>query len=184
MAERVQFSDISTPIGMFRITYLGASVRVVDLLENGVPQTGLPNGAVRRGPPFPAASPPRQLREYFQGTRKEFDLEVEPDTASVFDRAVWKELREVPAGYTVTYGELAKRVGYSGAARAVGGAMRRNPIPIVIPCHRVVGQGERSPVSASGSGGSDGFSTTKELGPYARGRRKGRGPTVSERWTR
>jgi methylated-DNA-[protein]-cysteine S-methyltransferase len=141
MAERVQFSDISTPIGMFRITYLGASVRVVDLLENGVPQTGLPNGAVRRGPPFPAASPPRQLREYFQGTRKEFDLEVEPDTASVFDRAVWKELREVPAGYTVTYGELAKRVGYSGAARAVGGAMRRNPIPIVIPCHRVVGQG-------------------------------------------
>ncbi len=141
MAERVQFSDISTPIGMFRITYLGASVRVVDLLENGVPQTGLPNGAVRRGPPFPAASPPRQLREYFQGTRKEFDLAVEPDTASVFDRAVWKELREVPAGYTVTYGELAKRVGYSGAARAVGGAMRRNPIPIVIPCHRVVGQG-------------------------------------------
>jgi len=141
VAERVQFSDISTPIGMFRITYLGSSVRVVDLLENGVPQTGLPNGAVRRGPPFPAASPPSQLREYFRGTRKEFDLEVEPDTASVFDRAVWKELRAVPAGYTVTYGELAKRVGYSGAARAVGGAMRRNPIPIVIPCHRVVGEG-------------------------------------------
>jgi len=141
MAERVQFSDISSPIGMFRITYLGSSVRVVDLLENGVPQTGVPNGAVRRGPPFAAASPPRQLREYFQGTRKEFDLEVEPDTASAFDRAVWKELREVPAGYTVTYGELAKRVGYPGAARAVGGAMRRNPIPIIIPCHRVVGQG-------------------------------------------
>ena len=141
MAERLQFSDLSTPIGMFRIAYLGSSVQVVDLLENGVPQTGLPKGAVRRGPPFPAASPPRQLREYFQGTRKNFDLEVEPDTASAFDRAVWKELREVPSGYTVTYGELAKRVGYPGAARAVGGAMRRNPIPIVIPCHRVVGEG-------------------------------------------
>jgi len=141
MVEQVQFSDVPTAIGMFRITYLGSTVRVVDLLENGVPQTGLPNGAVRRNPPFPRASPPHQLREYFRGTRKDFDLEVDPDTASAFDRAVWQELRAVRAGHTVTYGELAKRVGYPGAARAVGGAMRRNPIPIVIPCHRVVGQG-------------------------------------------
>lgn len=141
MAATVQFSDVSTPIGMFRICYLGSTVRVVDLLEKGVNQTGVPAGAVRRNPPFPRASPPGQLREYFRGDRKDFDLEVEPDTASEFDRAIWKLLRAVPGGRTVTYGELAKRAGYPGAARAVGGAMRRNPIPIVIPCHRVVGEG-------------------------------------------
>lgn len=141
MGESVQFSDVSTPIGTFRVTYLGSSVRVVDLLEKGVNQTGVPAGAVRRNPPFPSNSPPRQLREYFRGERKDFDLEVEPDTASAFDREVWRLLRAVPAGYTVTYGGLAKKAGFPGAARAVGGAMARNPIPIVIPCHRVVGQG-------------------------------------------
>jgi methylated-DNA-[protein]-cysteine S-methyltransferase len=141
MEETLQFSDVSTPIGTFRITYLGATVRVVDLLEKGVAQTGVLPGAVRRNPPFPPGSPARQLRDYFRGERTEFDLEVEPDSASVFDRAVWRELRKVRAGYTVTYGELAKRVGHAGAARAVGGSMRRNPIPIVIPCHRCVGIG-------------------------------------------
>jgi len=137
----LEFSDISTQIGTFRITYLGSSVRVVDLLEKGVDQTGVPTGAIRRNPPFPEGSPARQLREYFRGERRDFEVAVEPDTASSFDRAVWAELRKVRAGHTVTYGELARRVGYPGAARAVGGAMRRNPIPIVIPCHRVVGQG-------------------------------------------
>jgi len=141
MDESLQFSDVSTQIGTFRITYSGSTVRVVDLLEKGVNQTGLPNGAVRRNPPFPAGSPPRQLREYFRGERRDFELKVDPDSASVFDRAVWEELVTVRAGRTVSYGELARRVGYAGAARAVGGAMRRNPIPIVIPCHRVVGHG-------------------------------------------
>jgi len=140
MDESLQFSDVSTQIGTFRITYFGSTVRVVDLLEKGVNQTGLPNGAVRRNPPFPAGSPPRQLREYFRDERRDFELKVDPDSASAFDRAVWEELVTVRAGRTVTYGELARKVGYPGAARAVGGAMRRNPIPIVIPCHRVVGE--------------------------------------------
>jgi len=141
MAEPLEFSDVPTPIGMFRVTYLGETVRVVDLLEKGVHQTGVPPGAVRRNPPFRAETPPRQLRDYFRGERKNLSVSVEPDTASEFDRAVWKALLAVPAGQTVTYGELAKRAGHPGAARAVGGAMRRNPIPIIIPCHRVVGQG-------------------------------------------
>ena len=141
MDDTLQFSDVSTQIGTFRIIYAGTAVRVVDLLEKGVAQTGIPNGALRRNPPFPPGHPARQLREYFRGDRRDFDLKVEPDSASEFDRAVWKELKTVRAGTTVTYGELARRVGYAGAARAVGGAMRRNPIPIVIPCHRVVGQG-------------------------------------------
>ena len=140
MTDRLEFSDVTTPIGTFRIVYQGGSVRVVDLLENGLPQSGLPLGADRRKPPFPSASPPRQLQEYFRGDRAEFDVDVAPDSTSAFDRRVWGLLRQVPAGQTVTYGELARRSGFGGAARAVGGAMRRNPIPIVIPCHRVVGK--------------------------------------------
>jgi methylated-DNA-[protein]-cysteine S-methyltransferase len=137
----VDFADVPTPIGTFRVAYQGSSVRVVDLLENGVAQTGLPPGAVRHKPPFPPGSPPRQLQEYFRGQRTGFEVQVDPDSASPFDRAVWKTLCDVPAGHTLTYGELARRAGYPGAARAVGGAMARNPIPIVIPCHRVIGVG-------------------------------------------
>ncbi|MGA8536667.1 MAG: methylated-DNA--[protein]-cysteine S-methyltransferase [Thermoplasmata archaeon] len=141
MVDPVEVADISTPIGVFRIVYQANHVRVLDLLEHGVLQTGVPPGALRRKPPFAPGSPPRQVIEYFRGSRKEFAVEVDPDTASTFDLAIWKYLRRVNAGQTVTYGELARRAGFQGSARAVGGAMARNPIPIIIPCHRVVGQG-------------------------------------------
>jgi methylated-DNA-[protein]-cysteine S-methyltransferase len=141
MAAPLEFADVDTPIGTFRVVYQGSSVRVLDLLENGVQQSGVPPGATRRKPPYAKDTPPRQLSEYFRGARTSFDVEVDPDTASGFDRAVWKTLRDVPAGRTVTYAELARRSGYAGSARAVGGAMARNPIPIIIPCHRVVGTG-------------------------------------------
>jgi methylated-DNA-[protein]-cysteine S-methyltransferase len=137
----VDYADVPTPIGTFRVVYQGPSVRVVDLLENGVAQTGLPPGALRHKPPFPTGSPPRQLQEYFRGKRTDFEVETDPDSASSFDLAVWKALCAIPAGRTTTYGELARRSGYPGAARAVGGAMHRNPIPIIIPCHRVIGVG-------------------------------------------
>jgi methylated-DNA-[protein]-cysteine S-methyltransferase len=141
MPDPLEVADVPTPIGTFRMAYEGSTVRVIDLLEKGHLQTGMPLGAVRRKPPFAASTPPRQLLEYFRGTRTSFDLDVEPDTASEFDRSVWKMLRAVPAGRTVTYAELARRSGFAGSARAVGGSMARNPIPIVIPCHRVVGTG-------------------------------------------
>jgi O-6-methylguanine DNA methyltransferase len=139
MPAHVEFADVSTPIGTFRVVYEAEKVRVVDLLERGVSQTGVPEGAAERRPPFPRGSPPSQLAEYFRGKRSSFDVDVDPSTGSEFVRAVWRQLCQVPAGETVTYGELAKRSGHKGAARAVGGAMHRNPIPIVIPCHRVVG---------------------------------------------
>ena len=139
MSDPLEFADVPTQIGTFRIAYQGTTVRVVDLLEQGRKQTGTPLGAVRRKPPFPSASPPRQLQEYFRGDRTSFDVDVDPDTASQVDRTVWKMLQAVPAGKTITYSELARRSGHPGSARAVGGAMARNPIPIVIPCHRVIG---------------------------------------------
>jgi methylated-DNA-[protein]-cysteine S-methyltransferase len=140
MAPNVEVADVPTPIGTFRIAYHGPVVRVIDLLEPGTPQSGIPAGATRRRPPFRRESPPGRLREYFRDGRAPLDLEVAPESSSEFDRWVWETLRKVPAGKTVTYGELARRSGFPGAARAVGGAMGRNPIPIVIPCHRVVGE--------------------------------------------
>ncbi len=141
MADPLHYSDVPTPIGTFRVVYQGRRVRVVDLLEKGVAQTGLPSAATRRKPPFPRESPPRQLQEYFRGNRDDFDVELDPDSDSSFDRKVWEVLGRVRAGQTVTYGELARRAGFPGSARAVGGSMHRNPIPIVIPCHRVIGLG-------------------------------------------
>ena len=81
----------------------------------------------------------RQLDEYFQGKRRRFDLEVDLRLTRDFGRAVLKELAAVPFGQVTTYGELAARAGKPRAARAVGTIMNRNPIPIVLPCHRVVG---------------------------------------------
>lgn len=80
----------------------------------------------------------RQLDEYFAGSRASFDLPLAPG-GTAFQRRVWAELVKIPAGTTVTYGELARRAGRPGAARAVGSAVGRNPVSIVVPCHRVVG---------------------------------------------
>jgi len=80
-----------------------------------------------------------QLNEYFAGTRREFDLEVDLGPAREFGRAVLEQLALVPYGELTTYGTLAERAGRPRAARAVGTIMNRNPVPIVLPCHRVVG---------------------------------------------
>lgn len=80
----------------------------------------------------------RQAREYFAGTRQTFDLPLAPE-GSAFQQQVWAELRRIGYGETISYAELAKRVGHPGAARAVGRANATNPIALVIPCHRVIG---------------------------------------------
>jgi len=81
----------------------------------------------------------RQLDEYFAGKRKRFDLDVDLRLARDFGRTVLEELGRVPFGEITTYGALAARAGKPNAARAVGTIMNRNPVPIVLPCHRVVG---------------------------------------------
>lgn len=82
----------------------------------------------------------RQLEQYFAGERREFDLPVDL-RAAAFQHEVLTELARVPYGKVATYGELARRIGRPRAARAVGGALNRNPLPILLPCHRVVGAG-------------------------------------------
>ena len=80
----------------------------------------------------------RQLAEYFARKREEFDLRLAP-RGTPFELAVWEELRRIPYGRTRSYGELARTLGHPDAARAVGRANGANPIPIVVPCHRVIG---------------------------------------------
>jgi methylated-DNA-[protein]-cysteine S-methyltransferase len=80
----------------------------------------------------------RELEEYFEGRRREFDLPLDVRVAP-FYAEVLRELAQVPYGLTTTYGALAAKVGHPRAARAVGTVMNRNPIPIVLPCHRVIG---------------------------------------------
>jgi len=80
----------------------------------------------------------RQLAQYFRGERREFDLPLAPQGTD-FQRTVWHTLADIPYGETISYAELARRVDKPTATRAVGAANGRNPLPIVLPCHRVIG---------------------------------------------
>lgn len=80
-----------------------------------------------------------QVDEYCAGTRKSFELRYRFDGGSDFERTVWAAMVRIPFGETVSYGALAREAGDAGAARAVGVACNRNPLPLVVPCHRVVG---------------------------------------------
>lgn len=93
-----------------------------------------------------------QLKEYLSGSRTSFELPLAP-VGTPFQQEVWAQLQQIPYGQTITYGELARRIGRPSAARAVGAACGRNPIAIIIPCHRVVGQ----------SGGLTGYAWGKDL---------------------
>jgi methylated-DNA-[protein]-cysteine S-methyltransferase len=88
--------------------------------------------------PAPIDPVRRQLDEYFASRRRRFDLALDFALTSAFGRAAYEAAVQIPVGEVATYGELAARVGSPGAARAVGNAMGANPIPIVVPCHRVV----------------------------------------------
>ncbi len=106
---------------------------------------GFPKGSMRRDPEpdwifneKPFAEAMRQLEEYFDGERRDFDLPLRLD-GTEFQMLVLDELQKIPYGETTSYGDIAKRIGRPKASRAVGAANGRNPIPIVVPCHRVIG---------------------------------------------
>lgn len=80
----------------------------------------------------------RQLDEFFKGTRRTFDLVLAPE-GTEFQKRVWAELLKIPFGETIGYGELAQRIGNPSASRAVGHANSKNPIALIVPCHRVIG---------------------------------------------
>lgn len=124
---------------------------------------GFPKGAMRRDPEpewiyneDPFVTTQTQLTEYFDGERKEFDLPLKFD-GTEFQVSVLEALQSIPYGETTSYGAIAKQIGRPKATRAVGAANGRNPIPIIVPCHRVIG----SSGDLTGFGG--GLDTKEEL---------------------
>ena len=122
----------ATQRGLCRITYDAVPEQELDRLAKSF---GI--RVLRSAKPIDSAR--RELDEYFEGKRQQFDLPLDVTLLADFNRRVLEELARVPYGEVVTYGELAARVEHPRAARAVGTVMNRNPLPIVLPCHRVVG---------------------------------------------
>ena len=92
----------------------------------------------RDGRHAPLKQAKRELQEYFAGKRKRFEVALDPD-GTPFQRSVWKAISTVGFGKTITYGELAAKAGCPGSARAAGAATGRNPVGIIVPCHRIMG---------------------------------------------
>lgn len=143
-----------TPMTMY-YTYADSPIGSLMLAGDGVNlhALGFPGGKMRRrhepgwtedAAPFARAI--AQLDAYFAGELEQFDLSLAPE-GTEFQRKVWSALQSIPYGETRSYGELAEEIGNGKASRAVGAANGRNPIPVIIPCHRVVG----------GDGGLTGF---------------------------
>jgi methylated-DNA-[protein]-cysteine S-methyltransferase len=134
-ADELRSSVVATPIGDVVLT--GAPGVLVELDLPGDGRVRHPEGRPRRDDDA-LADAATQLREYFSGARRDFDLDLAPQ-GTEFQTKVWAALAEIPYGTTATYGQIAARVGNPKASRAVGMANNRNPIALIIPCHRVIG---------------------------------------------
>ncbi|HEY2902366.1 MAG TPA: methylated-DNA--[protein]-cysteine S-methyltransferase [Polyangia bacterium] len=136
MSEAIFFSTVPSPVGALTL------VADADAALIGLYFDSDPIGALRREQGVrddrrlqPAA---RQLDEYFAGRRTRFDLALAP-RGTPFQKAVWAALVAIPFGQTASYGDIAQAIGQPAAVRAIGGANHRNPLAIVVPCHRVIG---------------------------------------------
>lgn len=127
--------SIKTPIGI--ITVKEKSNKIIELqLNSNLVQPLKENEQIKETPLLVEAE--KQLIEYFNKTRTKFDLPLAPQGTD-FMKRVWKELIQIPYGETRTYKQIAQKIGNEKASRAVGMANNKNPIPIIIPCHRVIG---------------------------------------------
>ncbi len=129
-----RFTVHPSPIGPLTLVARGGHLTRL-IMEDQTHATALPSGSRRDDATF--ADVCRQLDEYFAGARTAFDVAVRLE-GTEFQRAVWAQLSAIPYGSTISYGELARRVGSPKAARAVGSANGRNPIAVIVPCHRVI----------------------------------------------
>jgi methylated-DNA-[protein]-cysteine S-methyltransferase len=130
------FCYLQSPIGRLMLASDGAAL--TGLYMEPSRKTQSTDGWSENAAAPPLAAALRQLTEYFAGTRREFDLPLRL-RGTEFQKRVWQELTEIPYGQTWSYGELAKRINNPSASRAVGLANGRNPISILVPCHRVIG---------------------------------------------
>lgn len=132
--------ELESPIGTLRVVWRARAVCAVDF-EEGRMRNHLAArfGAVRLGSADGGRARVAPLRAYLRGDLAALDrLQIDPG-GTPFQQRVWKALRGIPPGSTITYGALADRLGVPGGARAVGSANASNPIAVVVPCHRVIG---------------------------------------------
>ncbi len=130
----MRFARVATPIGTLTLVATDDGLREIRFA--GRPP---PDGAAEAPGDRVLAEAARQLGEWFAGERTAFDLPLDLGAATAFQRRAWLALAEVPYATTRSYGEQADRLGAPRAARAVGAANGRNPLPVVLPCHRLVG---------------------------------------------
>jgi len=129
-----------SPLGPIEISGMQDSILAIDFVEEMLPGDA--------DLPFCLKTCLKQIEEYFSGKRKEFLLKLDAQ-GTIFQRRVWQQLEKIPYGEVVSYGEIASIIGKPKACRAVGSANGKNPIAIIIPCHRVIG----SDGSLTGYGG-------------------------------
>ena len=132
----LQYCLLNSPVGRILLAGSRKGLKLVSFQDGAHPVTPDP-GWVNNEQPFKAAI--SQLKSYFAGKRKEFSLPLDLE-GTPFQRQVWKRLQSIPYGKTVSYGAIAKGIGKPTASRAVGAANGQNPLSIVVPCHRVIGQ--------------------------------------------
>jgi len=125
---------MSSPVGMLRLTASARGVKSIEVIKGSraanatVPRNGA--GTIVR-------QAEKELREYFSGRRQKFTVKLDLD-GTEFQRTAWEAMRRIPFGSTISYGDQAKAIGKPKAFRAVGSANGRNPVPIIVPCHRVL----------------------------------------------
>jgi len=130
----VDYRYLDTPIGRLLLAREGRDLRLINFQRSRLPRAD-PRWHEKEDAFDDVVS---QLTEYFAGQRQRFELPLAPE-GTPFQQRVWRELQEVPYGVTISYGQLAARIGRPTASRAVGLANGSNPLAIVIPCHRVIG---------------------------------------------
>lgn len=132
---KTYWHEMSSPVGPLLLAGDGSRIKVIHFRAGRHPRDP-ESGWIADRAPFAVAID--QLEDYFAGHRTSFDLPLAP-VGTPFQRTVWQALTEIPYGKTISYGELARRIGNPQASRAVGLANGANPLPIVVPCHRIIG---------------------------------------------
>lgn len=135
--ETIHYTTLTSPLGDVLVAGGAQGLRRICFLEGERRTESSPDWIHEPGSPH-LAEPLRQLEAYFAGKRRVFSLSLHPQ-GTQFQRKVWQALCGIAYGETITYGELARRIGQPSASRAVGAANGRNPLPVVVPCHRVIG---------------------------------------------
>lgn len=152
MTSHSTFATIDSPLGRIELTSDGEAITFLSIEgSKDSPHSRLQHGGRPGKADAVIEQATKELGEYFAGTRKSFDVPVKL-VGTEFQQAIWHELLSIPYGGHTSYGELAARVGNPKASRAVGGAVGANPVPIIVPCHRILAGDNKLTGYSGGSG--------------------------------